>query len=129
MKRQIGGFTVEGRYFIVQVPDGWNEMEPLPDPSPSDLWFDNVSRFKAALRGPWIRRPVWRSPTPGARFQPCSPPTATALPSEAADLTSKHPNPVHAAPGTARSRSLGDLTDADGGHREIAYRLGGQRDS
>ena len=36
---------------------------------------------------------------------------------------------ARATPETARSRSLGDLTDAGGGRREIAYRLGAQRDS
>lgn len=61
MARQIGGFSVEGRYFIVQVPDEWKETDPLPAPSPDDLWFDRASDFKAALNGPWIRKPVWRS--------------------------------------------------------------------
>jgi hypothetical protein len=60
MSRQIGGFSVEGRYFIVNVPDGWTETQPLPPPSPDDLWFDRVSDFKNALRGPWIRKPVKR---------------------------------------------------------------------
>lgn len=62
MTREVGGFTVEGRYFIVKVPDWWKEMDPLPPPSPYDRWFDRVSHFKAELNGPWIRRPVWRSP-------------------------------------------------------------------
>lgn len=61
MRRHIGGFTVEGRYFIVHVPEGWMETHPLPPPSADDLWFDHASAFKAALRGPWIRKPVWRS--------------------------------------------------------------------
>jgi hypothetical protein len=61
MARQMGGFSLEGRYFIVEVPDEWKEMEPLPKPGPTDLWFDHVTEFKAALRGPWIRWPVRRS--------------------------------------------------------------------
>ena len=62
MRREVGGYTVEGRYFIVKVPDWWKEMDPLPPPSPDDRWFDRVSHFKAALTGPWIRWPVWRRP-------------------------------------------------------------------
>jgi hypothetical protein len=61
MAKQIGGFTVEGRYFIVQVPDEWQETHPLPAPSPDDLWFDRVTDFKEALNGPWIRKPVKRA--------------------------------------------------------------------
>jgi hypothetical protein len=60
MARQIGGFSVEARYFILEVPDGWKETDPLPAPSPDDRWYDSVTEFKAALRGPWIRRPVRR---------------------------------------------------------------------
>ena len=60
MTRHIGGFTVEGRYFIVEVPDGWTETQPLPEAGPRDLWFDRVTDFKKALNGPWIRKPVWR---------------------------------------------------------------------
>jgi hypothetical protein len=62
MTREVGGYTVEGRYFIVKVPDWWKEMDPLPPPSPDDRWFDRVSHFKAELTGPWIRWPVWRRP-------------------------------------------------------------------
>jgi hypothetical protein len=61
MTRQIGGVTVEGRYFIVHVPEGWMETQPLPAPSRDDLWFDRITEFKSALNGPWIRQPVRRS--------------------------------------------------------------------
>jgi hypothetical protein len=60
MAQHIGGYSLEGRYFIVEVSDDWKEMDPLPPVSPSDQWFDAASDFKAALRGPWIRKPVRR---------------------------------------------------------------------
>jgi hypothetical protein len=60
MTRQVGGRTFEGQYFIVNVPEDWNEMTPLPPPGPDDMWFDNETDFKAALNGPWIRKFVRR---------------------------------------------------------------------
>jgi len=62
MTRHIGGTTLEGRYFIVQVPDGWKETDPLPAPTAADLWFERLTDFKAALKGPWIHKPVRRQP-------------------------------------------------------------------
>ena len=58
MARRIGGQNLEGRFFIVTVPDDWTENDPLPAPSPEDRWFDRMSDFKAALDCPWIRRPL-----------------------------------------------------------------------
>jgi hypothetical protein len=68
--RRIGGQNLEGRYFIITVPENWTENEPLPAPRPYDAWFDRLTDFKAALDCPWIRRPlrhhVW-SETPIGR--------------------------------------------------------------
>jgi len=64
MSRTIGCQSLEGRYVIVEVPETWRETDPLPDPAPSDRWFDRLSDFKAALDGPWIRKPVRRRPYP-----------------------------------------------------------------
>ena len=123
MARQIGGFSLEGRYFIVQVTDEWKELDPLPKPSPADLWFDHVTDFKAALHGPWIRRPVRRSMW-SKRTRAITP--ATSLrgpdPSHPPMLTLAEAQPA----ARACSRSLGDLTESDGGIREVAARLGQQ---
>jgi hypothetical protein len=126
MARQIGGFSLEGRYFIVQVPDEWKEMDPLPDPSPADLWFDHVTEFKAALRGPWIRRPVRRIMW-GKRTRATKPATSLRRPSRSSPpmLTMEASQPA----ARAFSRSLGDLTESHGGIREVAARLGQQQDA
>jgi len=62
MPRMVGGQNLEGRYFIVRVPDDWKENEQLPPPSPDDRWFERLTDFKSALDGPWIRKPVRRQP-------------------------------------------------------------------
>jgi len=62
MPKHIGGQNLEGRYFIISVPDDWTENDPLPPPSPEDQWFDRMSEFKAALDCPWIRVPRRHSP-------------------------------------------------------------------
>jgi hypothetical protein len=56
--RRIGGQNLEGRYFIITVPEGWTENDPMPAPSPNDAWFDRLTDFKEALDCPWIRRPL-----------------------------------------------------------------------
>ena len=118
MTRHIGGFSLEGRYFIVHVPEGWKETDSLPDPSPEDLWFDRVSEFKAALHGPWIRKPVRRSAWKESPLVAGLPPIDQARTVE--DLDRRLP--LFSA--SARSRSLGDLTESDGSRREIAARFG-----
>ena len=123
MTRPIGGFSLEGRYFIVQVPEGWTEMDPLPEASPDDLWFDRVSDFKAALHGPWIRRPVRRSVWKKTRRVAIKPPI------DRSPAIEEHRLPSSIAPSRACSRSLDDLTESDGGRREIAFRLGRQVDA
>ena len=105
MTRQIGGFSLEGRHFIVDVPEGWKEMDPLPDVSADDRWFDHISDFKAALRGPWIRKPVRRSPwqasaTLGAQAVPATPPVTTPSPHAIAELR-RWPPSHYAAPAWA----------------------------
>ncbi len=60
--RRIGGQNLEGRFFIIAVPDEWTETDPLPLPAPDDMWFDRLTDFKAALDCPWIRRPLRHNP-------------------------------------------------------------------
>jgi len=64
MGRRIGGQNLEGRFFIITVPDDWTENDPLPEPRPEDQWFDRLTDFKSALDCPWIHRPLrfraWR---------------------------------------------------------------------
>jgi hypothetical protein len=60
--RRIGRITYEGRFVIVQVPAEWKPFDPLPDPSASDVWFDRLGDFEAALGGPWQREPINRQP-------------------------------------------------------------------
>ena len=60
--RRIGGQNLEGRFFIITIPAGWTENDPLPAPSPDDSWFDRLTEFKAALDCPWIRRPLRHTP-------------------------------------------------------------------
>lgn len=71
MARQIGGQNLEGRYFIIAVPEHWVDGDPLPEPCADDRWFDRLDDFKAALDGPWIRRPMrhqlWKAPPKGDR--------------------------------------------------------------
>jgi hypothetical protein len=122
MRRSIGGFSLEGRYFIVQVPEEWNEMDPLPPVGPGDQWFDNVSAFKAALCGPWIRKPVRRSMWTGER------PVTTTAPIDRPPATAEHRVSPPSGPTWARSHWLGDFTESDGIHGEIAV-LGGQLDA
>lgn len=62
MARKVGGTTYERQYFIVQVPDDWQRSDPLPAPSPDDLWFDKRLDFEEALQAPWDRKPVNRRP-------------------------------------------------------------------
>jgi hypothetical protein len=62
MPKRIGGQNLEGRYFIISVPDDWTENDPLPAPSPDDRWFDRMSDFRASLDCPWIRVPLRHSP-------------------------------------------------------------------
>ncbi len=66
MPRRIGAQSFEGQYFIVTVPDGWTEGDPLPPPAQDDRWFDRLTDFKAALDCPWVRRPMrhakWTAP-------------------------------------------------------------------
>jgi hypothetical protein len=123
MTRPIGGFSLEGRFFIVQVPEEWNEMDPLPAVSPDDQWFDDVSEFKRALHGPWIRMPVRR--TPWTSFEPAIPAAPTG-PTYRVEEYRLEPSAPPTPPMRARSRSLGDLMESDGGHREVAARLGQQ---
>jgi hypothetical protein len=54
--------TYEGRYVIIAVPEGWREGDPVPPASPSDLWFDKLPDFLAALKGPWDHQPIKRLP-------------------------------------------------------------------
>jgi hypothetical protein len=123
MTRHIGGFSLEGRYFIVQVPEGWKETDSLPDPSPEDLWFDRVSEFKAALHGPWIRKPVRRSAWKESPLVAALPPIDQASIDQAPTVEELHRRlPLFSA--SARSRSLGDLMESDGSRREIAARFG-----
>jgi hypothetical protein len=58
--QEIGGVNYEGLYFIVPVSDGWAPPLPLPPESPADRWFEHITTFKAALKGPWIRSPIRR---------------------------------------------------------------------
>ena len=60
--RRIGGQNLEGRFFIITVPEGWTENDPLPAPSSRDMWFDRLTDFKAALDCPWIHRPLRYKP-------------------------------------------------------------------
>jgi hypothetical protein len=108
MRRSIGGFSLEGRYFIVQVPEEWNEMDPLPAASPGDQWFDNISAFKAALSGPWIRRPVRRRMWTGER------PETTVPPIDRSHVTAEQRLSPPSDPACARSNWLCDLTESDG---------------
>jgi hypothetical protein len=62
MAKKVGGTTYEGRYFIAHVPDDWQCSDPLPAPSPDDLWFDSLLTFEGSLQGPWDRKPVNRRP-------------------------------------------------------------------
>jgi hypothetical protein len=75
VSKHIGGQNLEGRFFIVSVPDDWTENDSLPPPSPEDRWFDRMTDFKAALDCPWIRLPrrhmQWTERGPGA--PPASP--------------------------------------------------------
>lgn len=68
LAKRIGGQNLEGKYFIISVPDGWTEKDPYPEPSPADQWFDRLSDFKAALDCPWLHVPVrfaqWKPPVP-----------------------------------------------------------------
>jgi len=89
MPRTIGCQSLEGRYFIVEVPDGWKETDPLPEPAATDRWFDRLTDFKAALKGPWIRKPVRRAP-----YRPAAPPAAppsAPQPTQAARSVSAKP--------------------------------------
>jgi hypothetical protein len=62
MSRRIGGVNYEGRFFIVEVGDDWQTGQPLPEPSPSDQWFDRLPDFVAALNAPWNHTPINRRP-------------------------------------------------------------------
>jgi hypothetical protein len=114
MRHSIGGFSLEGRYFIVQVPEEWNEMDPLPPAGPGDQWFDEVSAFKAALCAPWIRKPIRRSMWTGER------PVTTAPPIDPSPATAEQPLSAPSDPAWTRSHWLCELTESDGSHGEIA---------
>jgi hypothetical protein len=60
--KRIGRMTYEQRFVIVHAPAEWRVSDPLPAPSPEDLWFDQRADFEAALRGPWDHRPINRHP-------------------------------------------------------------------
>jgi hypothetical protein len=79
MSRRIGGQNFEGRYFIITVPDGWTENDPLPPPTPEDRWFDRLTDFKAELDCPWIRRPLRHVEYREPRAARPSPPQARAV--------------------------------------------------
>ncbi len=100
MPDHIGGYSVEGRYFIVNVPEGWKETDPLPPVRPDDRWFDHVSAFKAALKGPWIRKPVWRSAWTGEPVAPVPVPEAPV------HIDHAHPiAPLPISPSSAAARA------------------------
>jgi transposase-like protein len=70
---RIGRVTYEHRFVIVHVPADWRRSDPLPTPSPADLWFDTRADFEAALEGPWDQQPINRRP---AGEEPSSRPDA-----------------------------------------------------
>jgi hypothetical protein len=73
VSKHIGGQNLEGRFFIISVPDDWTESDPLPPPSPEDRWFDRMTDFKAALDCPWIRLPLRHMPWSERRAPASSP--------------------------------------------------------
>jgi hypothetical protein len=60
--KRVGHVTYEQRFVIIQVPAAGRVSDPLPKPSPEDVWFDKLATFEAALGGPWDHRPINRQP-------------------------------------------------------------------
>lgn len=85
MRRRVGGISYEGTYFIVHVPDDWQVGDPLPDPSPDDLWFDTRAAFELALAGPWNRKAINRQPW--SAEPPIAPPTPKPQPKRRSPLS------------------------------------------
>jgi hypothetical protein len=59
---RVGHVTYEGKFVIIPVPVDWSVPDPLPPPSPDDLWFNGLVEFERELDGPWDHKPINRRP-------------------------------------------------------------------